>query len=80
VALFKQQYSFLGGTMGAWAEAFLFGLVLIAFVLGASSIIMGFVHQPKDSESTMAGKIEYGFFGVAGLIVSLVLMYGLSTI
>jgi hypothetical protein len=66
--------------MGAWGEAFLFGLVLMAFVLGASSIIMGFMHKPVNNEGVMAGRIEYGFFGIAGLIVSLVLMYGLSTI
>lgn len=66
--------------MGAWLEAFLFGLILIAFVLGASSLIMGFIHKPRENEGAMAGKIEYGFFGVAGLIVGVVLTYGLSTI
>jgi hypothetical protein len=41
---------------------------------------MGFIHKPLENKGVMAGKIEYGFFGVAGLVVSLVLMYGLSTI
>ena len=66
--------------MGEWGEAFLFGLVVIAFVLGLSSIIMGFIHQPQATEDTMKGKIEFGFFGVAGLVVSAVLTYGLSSI
>ncbi|TDF34691.1 hypothetical protein EYS14_23340 [Alteromonadaceae bacterium M269] len=66
--------------MGEWGEALLFGLVVIAFVLGLSSIIMGFIHQPQKDQSALAGKIEFGFFGVAGLVVSAVLTYGLSSI
>ena len=66
--------------MSEWGEAFLFGLVIIAFVLGVTSIIMGFIHQPKADESAMKGNVEFGFFGVAGLVVSAVLTYGLSTL
>jgi hypothetical protein len=65
--------------MTLWFEAFVFGLALVAFTLGASNIIIGFIHQPIEGTSGMREKVEYGFFGVSGLIVCAVLSYALST-
>ena len=58
-------------------EAGLFGLTVLAFVLGLSSIIMGFIETPADEADVMKVRIEYGFFGVIGLVATLVLAYGL---
>lgn len=66
--------------MAQWLEAFLFGLTLIAFTLGASNIIVGFMHQPTEGTSGLKEKIEYGFFGVTGLVACAVLAYALSAI
>lgn len=57
--------------MSAWGEAFLFGVTLLAFVLGTSSLIMGFLPQPEGAG--MKEKVEYGFFGVSGLVIGLLL-------
>ncbi len=64
--------------MGNWSEAILFGVTLVSFVLGASSLIMGFL--PKQGVAAgvlMKERIEYGFFGVTGLVLCLVLAYAL---
>lgn len=66
--------------MAQWFEAFIFGLALIAFTLGASNIIVGFMHQPVEGTSGLREKIEYGFFGVTGLIACAVLSYALASI
>lgn len=67
--------------MGEWGAALLFGLTLTAFVLGLSSLIMGFLPQSAEAEgSPMRNKIEYGFFGAAGLVLCILFAYGLSTI
>lgn len=57
--------------MAEWGEALLFGVAVLAFVLGLSSIIMGFIAQPAGAANEMKEKVEYGFFGVAGLVISL---------
>lgn len=63
--------------MGEWGNAILFGVVLIAFVLGLSNIIMGFMSTKQGAEG-LQEKIEYGFLGVSGLIVSVVLTFAMS--
>lgn len=63
--------------MNEWASALLFGVALIAFVLGLSSIIMGLTTSSNDG-NVMQQRIEYGFFGVAGLVVCLLMGYALS--
>lgn len=64
--------------MSEWLDAILFGVALIAFVLGLSSIIMGTFLTSKTGGEGMQEKIEYGFFGVSGLVVCLVMAYALS--
>lgn len=62
--------------MGDWGSAVLFGLMLVAFVLGLSSIIMGFF-QPAGG-NVIKHRIEYGFFGVSGLIATALMFYAIS--
>ncbi|MBE1300907.1 MAG: hypothetical protein GJ680_13495 [Alteromonadaceae bacterium] len=62
--------------MGEWQSAFIFGLGLLAFVIGISSIITGFITPATDN--VMQKRVEYGFFGVSGIVVSLVFVYILA--
>lgn len=62
--------------MAEWGEAILFGLTVLAFVLGLSSIIMGFLPQPAGNG--MKAKVEYGFFGLSGLVICLLLFIALN--
>ena len=62
--------------MNEWASALLFGVALIAFVLGLSSIIMGFLTS-SNGENVMQQRIEYGFFGVSGLVVCILMGYAM---
>ncbi|MBU2976628.1 hypothetical protein [Alteromonas sp. C1M14] len=62
--------------MSEWIGAIGFGVGLVAFVLGMSSIIMGFMTEKVGAEG-MQEKIEYGFFGVTGLICCVLMAYAL---
>ncbi|WP_158771823.1 hypothetical protein [Paraglaciecola sp. L1A13] len=64
--------------MSNWTDAILFGFGLVAFVLGVSSIIMGFIAQPAAQESAMKSRVEYGFFGVSGVVLFMLFWYALS--
>ena len=44
----------------------LFGLMLLALILGISCIVMAIISGKKGAEG-MKERIEYGFFGVSGL-------------
>ena len=63
--------------MNEWIGAIGFGAGLIAFVLGLTSIIMGFMTAKAGAEG-MQEKIEYGFFGVSGLVVCGLMAYALA--
>ena len=63
--------------MGNWSEAILFGVALVAFVLGMSSVIMGFIGSDGSAEEAVKSKVEYGFFGVTGLVICMVMIYAL---
>ncbi|GAA0372176.1 hypothetical protein GCM10009092_40570 [Bowmanella denitrificans] len=63
--------------MSNWIEALLFGLALLAFVLGFSSIIMAMIHKPVTVDAEMKEKVEYGFFGVAGLVLCILFSYAI---
>jgi hypothetical protein len=58
-------------------NAALFGLVVLAFTLGLSSVIMGFICNPVNQDDIMKERVEYGFLGVVGLVFSIVLAYAL---
>ena len=63
--------------MSNWLEAFLFGLALMAFVLGVSSMVMAIVHKPVSAGAAMKEKVEYGFFGISGLVLCVLFSYAL---
>ncbi|MBN7821892.1 hypothetical protein KJY73_21155 [Bowmanella sp. Y26] len=63
--------------MSNWTEAVLFGLALMAFVLGFSSIIMAMIHKPVLVDDVMKEKVEYGFFGVTGLVLCILFSYAI---
>jgi hypothetical protein len=65
--------------MGNWNDAILFGFALTAFVLGISSIIMGFLPQPS-TEAIMKSRIEYGFFGVSWIVLFVLFVYLLMVV
>ncbi|MEP0355129.1 MAG: hypothetical protein ABJH06_07375 [Paraglaciecola sp.] len=62
--------------MSNWYEPILFGFTLIAFVLGLTSLIMSFL-PVKEGEDPMQSRVEYGFFGVSGLVLFIVFIYAL---
>lgn len=61
--------------MAEWISALVFGLFLITFTLGLSSIIMAFITE--KGESALRSQVEYGFFGAAGLVLSLIFVYAM---
>ena len=63
--------------MTDWINAITFGVALLAFALGLSSNIMGFL-TTETGPKGMQEKVEYGFFGVTGLVVCLVMGYALA--
>lgn len=63
--------------MGNWGDAILFGCALVAFVLGISSIIMGFIVQPNQQD-VIQSRVEYGFFGITGIVLFSLFWYALS--
>ncbi|WP_340679470.1 hypothetical protein [Paraglaciecola sp.] len=65
--------------MGNWLEPLIFGLALIAFVLGLSSLIMSALPQPAGAE-VMKSKVEYSFFGIAGIVVGIVCAYAIYNV
>tara|TARA_R110000868_G_scaffold174251_3_gene410823 strand:+ start:173 stop:370 length:198 start_codon:yes stop_codon:yes gene_type:complete len=65
--------------MGNWLEPLIFALALITFVLGVSSLIMSFLPQPVGA-AVMKSKVEYSFFGIAGIVLCIVCTYALATI
>lgn len=60
--------------MSDWINPIIFGVALIAFTLGMSSIVMGFMSGKEGSEA-LHEKIEMSYLGVSGLVVSLVMLY-----
>jgi len=63
--------------MSEWLNALGFGVLVVAFVLGVSSLIMTTMID-KNSEKLMQQRVEYGFFGVSGLVIFLLLSYALA--
>lgn len=64
--------------MAEWGSAVLFAATVLAFVLGLSSIIMGFMPQPAGAAGNgMKEKVEYGFFGFSAIVIGLLLLVAL---
>ncbi len=60
--------------MNGILSGFLFGATVLALVLGLSCIVMAFLSGKTGAEG-MREKIEYGFMGVSGLTITLLLGY-----
>jgi hypothetical protein len=60
--------------MNGILSGFLFGATAVALVLGLSCIVMAFLSGKTGAEG-MREKIEYGFMGVSGLAITLLLAY-----
>ncbi|GAB2678161.1 MAG: hypothetical protein ABJV04_10140 [Aliiglaciecola sp.] len=56
-------------------DAVLFGITVLVFVLGTTCLIMGFLPSPAGG---MREKVEYGFFGVTGLVATLLLSVAIA--
>ena len=63
--------------MSEWLNALIFGAALVTFVLGLSSIIMGFMVS-VDTPNPMAKRIEYGYLGVSSIVLCSLMVYLLS--
>lgn len=55
--------------MNGILSGLLFGATLLALVLGLTCIVMAFLTGKTGAEA-MRERIEYGFMGVSGLVVS----------
>ncbi len=62
--------------MSEWITAVGFGACVMAFALGLASIIMGFMTAKAGAEG-MQEKVEYGFFGVSGLVICVMMAYAI---
>jgi len=60
--------------MNGILSGFLFGATVLALVLGVSCVVMAFLSGKTGAEG-MREKIEYGFMGVSGLAITLLLGY-----
>lgn len=60
--------------MNDWALAIAFGCMLVGFVLGLSNIIMGLL-VPATESTALQQRVEYTFFGIAGLVATGVFGY-----
>lgn len=49
-----------------------FFAAVMGFALGVASIVFAITHK-VEKENQLKHRIEYGFFGVAGLLIALVL-------
>lgn len=56
---------------------FKFGVMMIAFILGLSCIIMAAISTKQGGEA-MRERVEYGFMGVSGVAISALMLYALS--
>lgn len=54
-----------------------FGLMMLALVLGLSCIVMTFI-STKSGKDALQERIEYGVFGVSGIVLGLLMAYALS--
>jgi hypothetical protein len=54
-----------------------FALLLVALVLGLSCIVMAVI-TTKSGKEALQERIEYGFMGVSGLVIALLMVYAMS--
>lgn len=60
-------------------DALIFAILTAAGVIGFSSLLMFVLHSdPDDLEAQQQTRVEYAFFGVAGIVVMFLMWYALS--
>lgn len=60
-------------------DALIFAILTGAGVIGVSSLLMVLLHSdPENTEAQQQARVEYGFFGAAGLVVMFLMWYALS--
>ena len=60
-----------------WLHALGFAFAVAAFGLGLASVIMAFLSNKKGAAG-MTEKVEYGFLGLSGVVISIVLGIGVA--
>ena len=68
--------SLVSGLVGLF-PTLLFGLMMLALVLGLTYIVMAIIVNKSGAEG-MKQRIEYGFFGVTGLAITGLFAYLLA--
>ena len=63
--------------MENWIQPIVFGAAVVFFVLGIASLIVSFMLPTNDPQTHTQQKIEYRFFGIAGLIGFALMLYAL---
>ncbi|MFC3121236.1 hypothetical protein [Agaribacter flavus] len=53
------------------------GVLFLALILGLSCIVMSVISN-KQGAAAMQERVEYGFFGVTGLVITAVMAYALA--
>ncbi|GLR72481.1 hypothetical protein [Agaribacter marinus] len=53
------------------------GVLFLALILGLSCIVMSVISTKQGAEA-MQERVEYGFFGVTGLVITGLMAYALS--
>jgi len=60
-------------------DGFIFAILVGAGVIGVSSLLMFGLHSvPEDAEKQQEQRVEYAFFGAAGIVVMFLMWYALS--
>jgi hypothetical protein len=54
-----------------------FAILMVALVLGLSCIVMAVI-TTKSGNEALQERIEYGFMGVSGLVIALLMVYAMS--
>ncbi|WP_371195392.1 hypothetical protein [Glaciecola sp. SC05] len=62
--------------MSELLSTLMFGLMMVALVLGLSCIVMTFI-STKSGKEALQERIEYGFLGVSCLVVALLMVYAM---
>lgn len=60
-------------------DAVLFAILVGAGVIGVSSLLMFVLHRnPVDADAEQQERVEYAFFGLAGIVIMALMWYALS--
>ncbi len=66
--------------MGNWIEAVMFGVALLAFVLGISNVIMAAMAPQAEGQEATKERVEQIFFGISGIVLCVLFSYGIASL